>query len=343
MTTTSAVASTWGPPQPLNGQVEVSARATAGAEMARRRWRLMTRDDLELMPKADQLVEGLLPRAGLAMLAGSRGLGKSLLTLDICAHVATGLPFWCGRALPRHGPVLYIAMEGFDGIPERVRAWEAVAERRCERVVWLSDRLDLKRTIDAELLGALAADLGASVVVTDSARATGAGAEDTRDMSSYVEGLEVVQSAFGGLVLVVHNTGWDGSRERGSTLLPDACDTTLLLSGNPRGVRTLEHRKHRDGESLTSGLTFEFRPAPGTKSGVLVPCSADGAETMRDRLQALIEREPGQSTGRLAGRIGANRSNVATALGRLAAEGLLHNAGTRERPAWEISVEQSPS
>lgn len=305
------------------------------------RWKVLTRDALDDLPEPRDLIQGVLPERGLAMLAGSRGLGKSLLALDVVAHVAVGLPNWCGRNVRVKGSVLYVAREGFAGVPERVRAWELNMGQRCEQVLWLPEPMDLKRSRDAECLAALASEHGVAVVVVDSARATGAGAEDTKDMSKYVEGLEIVQDAFGGLVLTLHNTGWDATRERGSTLLPDACDTTLLLTGSSCGVRRLENRKYRDGEPFSEPLGFEFLPVAGTVSGVLSLCSASRPGTIRDRLLNLIEAEPGLTSSDLARRADANRSNVSSALTRMARDGLILNSGGAQRPSWEVVCEEA--
>lgn len=301
----------------------------------------MSRDALDRLPEPDPLVDGLLPAKGLAMLAGSRGLGKSLLTLSIAGTIATDLPAWIGMDVRHHGPVLYISQEGFHGVPRRVRAWEAWQNRRTDRIVWLPDPMDLKRRADAHQVAALARHFGAVMVVVDSARATGAGAEDTKDMGAYVHGLESVAAKSGALTLVLHNSGWDGTRERGSTLLPDACDTTLILEGDPDGLRTLRHRKHRDGDMLTTPLGFTFRPMDGTHSGVLIPADATAAPTTnRDRVLAYVRNHPGESSGAVATNLGLHRPNVSRDLHGLAADGLIRNDGTQQRPAWVAPREE---
>ena len=50
------------------------------AREARRRFRLFTRSDLDNSPPRREAIEGLMPAAGLVLLAGSRGLGNSLLS-----------------------------------------------------------------------------------------------------------------------------------------------------------------------------------------------------------------------------------------------------------------------
>ena len=315
-------------PSPLDEQ-------TTALALARQRFCLLDRAALDDMPPPASLVDGLLPREGLAMLAGSRGLGKTFLAMSLAGAVSTpDLPTWMGMGIAVHGPALFVALEGFAGIPARLRAWESWQQRQATGIAWTRSPMDLKHTPDAHQLGLIAADLGAVAVFIDSARASGAGAEDTRDMGAFVHGLERVQRTFGGLVVVVHNTGWDGTRERGSTLLPDSCDVTLLLDGNPTGVRKLEHRKHRDGEPM-SPLHLTFRAIPGSGSGVLVPAEhAEHAATLRELLLAAIRDDPGHSTGHYADRIGKHRPHVSQHASALLDERRIENRGNRNNPNW---------
>ncbi|WP_246209974.1 AAA family ATPase [Nocardioides piscis] len=275
------------------------------------------------------------------MLAGARGLGKTLLALSWAAAVATGQETTGNIPVRVHGPVVYIALEGFHGIPRRLRAWEAHQGVRADGIIWVRDGLNLRDWVEADLLGRVVAHYGAVLTIVDSVRAAGAGKEDTQDMGAFVKGLERVQQSAGGLVLALHNTGWDAERERGSTLLPDACDTTLLLKGDPAGVRTLHHRKHRDGEMLEHPLAYAFRKIEGTGSGVLLPTDVPGASaTLPDLLLAAIHRTPGMSTGYYATELNRHRPNTATALTGLATEGRVRNDGTKNRPTWVIPAEE---
>ncbi len=309
-------------------------------DAALERFRGLNRDDLDALPEPRPLLEGVLPAEGIAMLAGARGLGKSLLTLSWAASVATGQATTGAVPVHVHGPVVYIALEGFHGVPRRVRAWERHHGTRAEGITWVRDAPNLRDWVDAGLLGRVAHHHGAVLTIVDSVRAAGAGKEDTQDMGAFVKGLERVQQIAGGLVLALHNTGWDPERERGSTLLPDACDTNLLLKGSPTGVRTLHHRKHRDGEPLEHPLTYAFHSVDGTGSGVLVPTEMIAtAATLPDLLLNAIRAFPGKGTGFYADDLGRHRPNVSSALKGLAAEGRVRNDGSRERPAWVIPGE----
>lgn len=74
---------------------------------------------------------GRLAVGHLAILDGDPGLGKSLVTLDLCARITTGRPYPDGHPCPRPGHV--IVVNGEDGardvIPGRLRAAGADLER----------------------------------------------------------------------------------------------------------------------------------------------------------------------------------------------------------------------
>ncbi len=68
------------------------------------------------------LVDQLIPAETINMLVGSPGTGKSLLALDLCCCVKTGMPF-LGREV-RQGKVMYLAAEdGWRRASKRLRLW----------------------------------------------------------------------------------------------------------------------------------------------------------------------------------------------------------------------------
>lgn len=306
---------------------------------ARARFHLYDRDALDALPEPVELLSGILPaRGALVVFTGSRGLGKSLLTQSLSGAVSCGLDHWHDPAhvVSEHGPVLYVAREGFHGVPRRVRAWETHHGRRLDAVTWLPSPVDLKRPADARDLALIAADLGAVAVVTDSARATGAGKEDTEDMGAFVSGLEAVAKFSGALVLTLHNTGWDDSRGRGSTLLPDAADTVLHLDGkpDPGSVRTLKHHKHRDGDMIDA-LRFRFLKVEGTDSGVLVPTDAPAVVTARreDNRQTVEAARLSLLMARVCEVLAPSRHDPSRAMSGRKVEATLRAAGHRHTSA----------
>ena len=75
---------------------------------------------------------GHLPLGKLAILDGDPGMGKSLVTLDLCARLSTGRPFPDGS--PGPGPSNSIVLDGEDNADDTVRPWLQALAADLERV-----------------------------------------------------------------------------------------------------------------------------------------------------------------------------------------------------------------
>src|SRR5215831_1659757 len=88
----------------------------------------------------DWLWPGRLPLGKLAILDGDPGVGKSLVTLDLCARLSTGRPFPDGSSGP--GPSNSIVLDGEDNADDTVRPRLQALAADLERVFVL-DRATL--------------------------------------------------------------------------------------------------------------------------------------------------------------------------------------------------------
>ena len=71
----------------------------------------------------DYLIKGIMRKAGLGMIYGESGCGKSFTLLDMAASIACDeIETWHGIKL-HHGPVVYFAGEGADGLNARLACW----------------------------------------------------------------------------------------------------------------------------------------------------------------------------------------------------------------------------
>src|SRR5262249_20912199 len=68
------------------------------------------------------IVKGLLPRSGLAVVWGPPKSGKSFWCMDLLLHAALGWEYR-GRKV-QQANVVYVALEGRNGIPARVEAFK---------------------------------------------------------------------------------------------------------------------------------------------------------------------------------------------------------------------------
>lgn len=176
------------------------------------------------------LVDGLLPRTGIAQMFGDPGCGKTPFALSLALHVAGGRPTWFGAAVDRAAPVVYLVGEDANGL-----AWRAQAEQEAlgvadPRLYWstqpgqLCDAEDAARWIAA--IRAIAGPEVALVVVDTQSRNFGAGNEnDTQDMTQFVAHVARIAETLGCLVVLVHHTGHTAKdRGRGSSVLFGALD-----------------------------------------------------------------------------------------------------------------------
>lgn len=213
--------------------------------------KLLTFDDLRGQPPIEWLVEGIIPKGALCMLYAPSGVGKSWLALDLAHHIATGRR-WLGREVAQ-GPGLYVVAEGMGGFPQRVIAWsEAVGlpdgpgpMRYVPEPVRFHEPTETAALVVAlEQAGHVPALM---VVDTLHASIAGGSDSDSKDMGLVIDGIKRVQAAVGSAALVVHHTGWDTSRERGSSSIRASMDVVLALRPLGGGNLELKVEKLRDG------------------------------------------------------------------------------------------------
>src|SRR5699024_1845552 len=85
-------------------------------------YQLLGREDVLNRPDIEWRVKHVLPARGLAQIFGPSKSGKSFLTFDLCAAIAGGYDWFDYKVT--QAPVVFIALEGQDGMKGRVQAWE---------------------------------------------------------------------------------------------------------------------------------------------------------------------------------------------------------------------------
>ncbi|MCH7935703.1 MAG: AAA family ATPase [Proteobacteria bacterium] len=220
----------------------------------RPRFKLYTVEELEALPDPVWLIEGLLPEAALAELYGKPGAGKSFLALDWVLSIAAGI-VWLGHSL-NQADAVYVSAEGGSGLKSRFAAWRAEhSGANLDQVRFLKQPVNMLDPNDVKALIAAVrqTELDPALVVIDTlARCFGDGDENSaRDMNAFVAGTDRIKTAFPQTtVLVVHHCGKNPSRgDRGSTALPGATDTVMVLTASNGGRSlTLKCEKQKDWE-----------------------------------------------------------------------------------------------
>ena len=237
------------------GPADITA-LIANAQVANEpRYKLLTGEDLALLPPLKWVVKGVLPAQGLAVVYGPSGSGKSFMVLDMVSAIADGR-FWYGHRVEKK-PVVYIALEGEAGVKIRAEAWVKHNQRPLPsdlRIVLqpfkLTDPKDL-----ADLVVAIQSAVGAgSVIVLDTLNRAAPTSDEnsSKDMGEILEAAKKLQNQVGGLVVLVHHTGKDVTRGmRGHSSMPAAIDASIEVSRDG-DIRIWMVAKAKDGQDGTS-------------------------------------------------------------------------------------------
>jgi hypothetical protein len=229
-----------------------------GAGAPKYRFKIIPFNEIRWDAKPRYLVEGLIPRRGLACIWGPPKCGKSFVALDIAMHVALGWEYG-GREVEA-GPVLYVACEGQFGFPARVEAFKQTKlTGYCNDVpsfYLLPTRLKLV-TDCGQLVSEIKAQLGVItpiMIVVDTLNRSLEGSESKdEDMGAYLAAIEHLSDEFNCLIILVHHSGVDRTRPRGHTALSGTVDAQIAVKSlhNDRAVATVELMKDGpEGEQL---------------------------------------------------------------------------------------------
>lgn len=224
------------------------------------RFKLLSRSELHALPDPEWLVSGTLPADSFTVVYGAPGAAKSFAALDIACSIASGHTFHSAQV--KRGQVLIAVGEGLRGMKWREEAWglahaDADREKLEENLHILPRAVHLLEQRDADMLVNTAEHLANNggdplrlVVIDTWARAMVGGDENSaKDAGLAIDVCERIRHATGATVLVVHHAGVEGTRERGSTALRGASDTSILMQKEDNtGIITFTVKKMKDAE-----------------------------------------------------------------------------------------------
>ena len=281
---------------------------------APQRFQLLTPADLGNLPPVQWRVRGVLPAEGIAAIFGPSGSGKSFLTLDLLATIASGGQ-WFGCRV-KQAPVLYIALEGEAGISQRVKAFESHHGAVAAGFRFMLQSFDIRSTDDrTELTHAIhAAGWIGGVLCFDTLNraAPGMDENDSKSMGEVIGAAKALQAELGGLILLVHHTGKDVSKGlRGHSSLHAALDAAVEVSreGERREWRMHKAKDGEDGEAhpfrlsiVEIGTDDEGEPltsciiAPEESTGAVMrralPPKSGNQRIVWDALQDVLKNSP---------------------------------------------------
>lgn len=237
--------------------------------------------DLLAMPPVEELLAGVLPDRGVAVLAAHPSVGKTACLLSLGLAVAHGFADLWGRRLAHHGAVVYLGLEGRAGLGGRVRAWHKAHGIELDaktRFPFTSASPDLLvgALLGGEALPLLVAwmrDLRArvghiAVVIVDTLSAASDGDDENSNAqrAELVRALYALEEASGGLVVGAHHLTKSGRGDslgdvRGGGALVGNVDQVIglrRLDNDGPARLSLCPLKARDG-STTDELKLELQ------------------------------------------------------------------------------------
>lgn len=247
------------PPQLAPEQGDGAAEEAAGDPVELLLAEMLDAGDLDGIPAPEPIIIDTLFVDTVARLWGESGSFKSFIALAMAGCVGTGIPFHGRRT--RQGLVVYIVAEGVRGVRKRVRAWEQHHGQKMTGVRFLPRPVQ-SRSPEWDVLIAACARLRPVLIVVDTqARVTvGVDENSANEMGVFVDKVEKLRAATEACVLLVHHTGVDVGRARGSTTVKGAMQSELSVSRKGKGASnvrvTLSTGKQKDDDELGD---MEFR------------------------------------------------------------------------------------
>lgn len=202
-------------------------------------------------PSPGWIVKGVIPRAGLGIVYGESGSGKSFFIFDLIAAIVRGTE-WRGHRVTK-GRCAYIAAEGSGGFRNRIKAYQQHhgVDLRGSGLMMLASAPNFLLADDVkDLVTGIRQAGGADVIVVDTyAQVTpGANENTSEDMGKALRHCALIHEATGALVVLVHHAGKDTSRgARGWSGNRAAADFEIevLITDDGRMARV---RKQKDGK-----------------------------------------------------------------------------------------------
>lgn len=211
------------------------------------RFTLLTVDELLTRPPLTWHVKGVIPRAGLAVIYGEPGAGKSFAAIDLATAIGSGSA-WRDRRTAK-GRVVYVVAEGQSGFRDRIDA----ARRHGMPVDGLSFITVPPNLLQAGDVRDLIASIGkADLIVIDTLAQAMPGANEnaSEDMGKALDHCRILHRETGATVVLVHHSGKDATKgARGWSGLKAAADAELEVSALG-DARLLRVTKMKDGSDI---------------------------------------------------------------------------------------------
>ena len=207
------------------------------------------------------LIKRVMPKAGLGILYGASGSGKTFVALDFAFSIAMGRD-WRGNRTTQ-AKVIIIAAEGGSGLGKRAEAYARFYNfdlRDVPNLHVITAAPNFLESDDiSEVLAEIKAIGGAEFLIIDTlAQVTpGANENTSEDMGRALANIKLLHEQLGCMVELVHHAGKDLSKgSRGWSGLKAAADVQHEITRHENGEREILIEKMKDGED---GVRYGFK------------------------------------------------------------------------------------
>lgn len=231
--------------------------ATSTSTSTNKKYKLLTGNDLRVLPPVQWRLKSILPYEGLAAMYGPSASGKSFLGFDLGIAISEGTD-WFGIRTTK-STVVYVALEGESGFKNRVAAWELENGRPLSQDMFMVlQPFHITKPEDVNELAA-AVPYGSVVIVDTLNRAAPTSDENSsKEMGEILEACKRLQALIGGLVVLIHHTGKDTTRgARGHSSFFAALDGAIEVERTAT-QRSWSVAKAKDGQD-GKNVPFELK------------------------------------------------------------------------------------
>ncbi len=239
-------------------------------------------DDLAILDQPDPLplIPGYWWQNSTAVTVAPPGLGKTALFISKGVAIAGGCK-WLGIQPGIQGPVVIVVGEGSAFMKYRVLAAKMHAGLDIDAPIGfhvVPDAVDFRDQAQVAQLIQRLRSVGPVLLGIDTLSRAMPGGDDSKmlDVGMVFANCDRVRRELGCSVEVIHHTGWNEDRERGSSSLRGTADTTVMLSKDGEGVVTLHVEKQKDGPEPPD---LKFRLSVVDLGGDHSACVVDPVDT----------------------------------------------------------------
>lgn len=186
----------------------------------------------------EELVTGFVPSAGVMVLAGAPGTGKSFVALSWAAAVAEGAS-WFGQGV-RQAPVVYVLGEGWGSFGRRIEAWQTVNGRPIPDALYFVNgvphgvNLADQEAVQWFIEGIMPVKPGLIIMDTFSMLARVGNENDNAEVAAVMANVNAIVQATGATVVLIHHVTKESRSVRGASAFVGNADTVAIAAEDSR-------------------------------------------------------------------------------------------------------------